>query len=99
MTRQEVLDVFADAASRRCFYCGIDEASYVRLRIPTPGGVGLRLGLDRVDSSASYTRDNVVVCCLVCNRVKSSTFSHEEMQSIGRAINANWVTRGLNAVL
>src|SRR5678815_4920208 len=55
MTRQEVLDVFADAASRRCFYCGIDEASYVRLRIPTPGGVGLRLGLDRVDSSASYT--------------------------------------------
>ena len=99
MELDEVLEVFGASGSRRCFYCGIDEASYVSLRIPTPGGIGLRLGLDRIDSAAPYVAGNVVICCLVCNRIKSSTFTHDEMLAIGRAINESWRARGLDAVL
>ena len=90
--------VFGSADLRRCFYCGISEPAYVSLRIPTPsGGPGLRLGLDRKDSDAPYREGNVVVCCLVCNRVKSSTFTHEEMIHLGRLIRDVWVARGLDA--
>jgi hypothetical protein len=98
MTREELLDAFGDAKLRRCYYCGISEPAYVSLEIPTPSGrPGLRLGLDRVDTSAPYTADNVVVCCLVCNRLKSSTFSHEEMIRLGRQVNQVWRARGLDA--
>lgn len=100
MTRKELLRAFGASATRRCFYCGISEAAYIGLRIPTPSGKpGLRLGLDRIDSAASYTPGNVVICCLVCNRVKSSTFSHREMVRLGRAIHESWVDRGLDARL
>ena len=57
----------------------------------------MRLGLDRIDSSGPYTVSNVVVCCLVCNRIKSSIFSHDEMRRIGRAIGEIWTARGLHA--
>lgn len=100
MTRGEVLAVFGSATDRRCFYCGIAEADYVGLLIPTPSGrPGLRLGLDRVDSHESYTSGNVVVCCLVCNRLKSSTFTHAEMVELGRAVNSILRARGLDATL
>jgi hypothetical protein len=37
-----------------CYYCGRDDA----------------LGIDRVDSTGGYTQDNVVSCCVTCNRAK-----------------------------
>jgi hypothetical protein len=95
-----MLEAFGAAASRRCYYCGISEAAYVELRVVTPSGKpGLRLGIDRTDSSAAYRAGNVVVCCLVCNRIKSSLFSHGEMQELGRTINMLWQARGIDAVL
>lgn len=98
MSREEVLSVFGSAKARRCNYCGISEAAYVSLAIPTPSGKpGLRLGLDRRNTTGSYTVDNVVICCLVCNRIKSSTFSHNEMLKLGRTVCAIWQTRGIDA--
>lgn len=41
---------------QRCFYCG-DEV--------------VTTGLDRVDSSKGYTRENIVRCCELCNRAKN----------------------------
>lgn len=37
------------------------------------------VGLDRKDSEAGYTPDNVVPCCGTCNGIKSDKLSHEEM--------------------
>jgi hypothetical protein len=100
LTRDELLAVFTTAAERRCFYCGISEAAYVSLLVPTPSGKpGLRLGLDRVDTGRPYVDGNVVVCCLVCNRLKSSTFAHTEMVEVGRTVNSIWRQRGLDADL
>lgn len=30
------------------------------------------IGLDRVDSSIGYTKNNVVPCCIICNRMKNN---------------------------
>jgi hypothetical protein len=100
MDRDDVIAVFGSSDERRCYYCGISEASYVGLGVPTPSGKpGLRLGLDRKDSSAPYRADNVVVCCLVCNRLKSATFNHDEMLALGKQVMLIWQERGLDAEL
>lgn len=39
-----------------CFYCGTTRE---------------KRGLDRVDNDHGYTKDNVVACCVRCNRMKS----------------------------
>lgn len=36
-----------------------------------------RLGLDRIDNNKGYTRDNVVPCCIKCNRAKY-TYTEQE---------------------
>lgn len=49
-----------------CFYCGSKPRNFDRT-----SGVYYS-GIDRVDSSCGYTFDNVVPCCIVCNRAKSN---------------------------
>jgi hypothetical protein len=98
MTREEMLDAFGASGHRRCYYCGISEPAYVRLAVKTPSGKpGLRLGLDRKDTALPYRAGNVVVCCLVCNRLKSSTFTHDEMVELGQSVMQIWRRRGLDA--
>jgi hypothetical protein len=100
MTREEILEAFGSTAQRRCYYCGISEPAYVSLAVKTQSGKpGLRLGLDRKDTAAPYRSGNVVVCCLVCNRLKSSTFTHAEMLELGRCVMRIWRGRGLDAAL
>lgn len=53
------LEEFADLLTKPCVYCG-------ELR-DSPYGYGV----DRIDSSGSYTLDNIVPCCGVCNQMKS----------------------------
>jgi hypothetical protein len=38
-----------------CFYCGEENAN----------------GIDRVDSTKHYTKENCVPCCFICNRMKN----------------------------
>lgn len=35
--------------------------------------------LDRKDNSLGYTKENCVVCCSLCNKIKSNNLSYEEM--------------------
>lgn len=51
-------DVEALLAANCCSYCGGN--------LPEVG-----LGLDRIDSSKGYTKDNVSPCCTKCNIMKS----------------------------
>ncbi len=55
-----------DLMRSACFYCGqlpYKEHGSNRARI-------LRNGIDRLDNSKDYVSDNVVSCCLICNRAK-----------------------------
>lgn len=44
--------------------------------------------LDRKDNTVGYTKENCVVCCGECNRIKSDLYSYEEMVEIGKALSA-----------
>ena len=43
-------------------------------------------GLDRKNANRGYTLDNVVPCCVTCNRIKNRYLSHEEMVAAMRAV-------------
>lgn len=42
--------------------------------------------LDRKDNSSGYSKENCVVCCTVCNKIKGSYLTHEEMLAAMKAV-------------
>ncbi len=58
-----------------CFYCGIEPSSIYKNRGYNKGIV--YNGIDRIDSSKGYIKENVVPCCWQCNCAKQS-FSVDE---------------------
>ena len=82
------------AQERTCRYCGIPEELVPLLGVLTQVGNTLsRLGLDRLDNTAPYRADNIALCCFACNKVKSNTFSPEEMRILGRGVALVWADR------
>ncbi len=59
-------ETYVVLAALPCLYCGDSTLSTGH-------------GLDRKDSSIGYLVDNVVPCCKVCNKIKCSYLSYEEM--------------------
>ena len=57
-------------AGQRCHYCGIEPSSVSHQ--PGPGADYVYNGMDRVDNSRGYTIDNVVTCCVTCNKAKNT---------------------------
>jgi len=61
------LDDFRELRSKNiCYYCQIPLSSTAP-------------GLDRLDSSKGYSKDNCVPCCLRCNTIKRDLLTPEEM--------------------
>jgi hypothetical protein len=58
--------------SSSCYYCGSSETQ--------------TLGLDRLDNGKGHNKDNVVVCCELCNTTKGHRFTVEQMKKIGEVI-------------
>lgn len=48
-------DEIKELLHKPCFYCGEENAN----------------GIDRVDSTKHYTKENCVPCCFICNRMKN----------------------------
>lgn len=44
------------------------------------------MGIDRVDNSRGYYKDNVLPCCKECNSIKGQYLSQEEMEVIAPII-------------
>jgi len=65
--------------TQECHYCGAPPAQ--GCRSPTRNGAFVYNGLDRVDNTKGYTIDNVVPCCIGCNRAKS-TMTIEEFRAL-----------------
>lgn len=40
------------------------------------------IGADRIDNNKGHEKDNIVPCCVVCNRARSNYFTVEEMKEI-----------------
>jgi hypothetical protein len=54
---------------KKCTYC--------EGNLPTCGG-----GLDRIDNSKGYTKDNVTPCCTSCNTIRGNKLTYEQMKKI-----------------
>lgn len=62
---------------KTCHYCD-------RQVVWAPRGGRGATNLDRKDGSKGYARENCVVCCGECNRIKSDEYSYDEMILIGK---------------
>lgn len=69
LTREEHLEI----VQKKCYYCGADpeikqphigKGKYVGVPVPYNG-------IDRMDSSGAYEKENCVPCCTKCNYMKS----------------------------
>jgi hypothetical protein len=50
-------ELFNELIKKDCFYCG-------------QSAIFQRNGLDRIDNTGGYIKENVVPCCFVCNQMK-----------------------------
>ena len=66
-----------------CHYCRVPPAQ--RFYEKRRRGFCLYNGLDRVDNSEGYTLENVVSCCVVCNKAKG-TMSYEDFMTYLRRV-------------
>lgn len=84
--------MFADwlqLSQQDCRYCGTEPSNNYCLRYsdngePRSGLAFVYNGLDRVDSGQGYTHDNVVPCCIHCNRAKNARSLEEFLQWVRR---------------
>lgn len=67
---------------RECHYCGAAIGWCESNRHKN----GSRYNLDEKDSTAGYTKENLVVCCLRCNKAKSNLFTYEQFLKIAAVI-------------
>lgn len=73
-------DEFDELVSSNCFYCGTPP--FLNQGNKTKSIVKRLNGLDRVDSSRGYTLDNVVPCCIHCNKAKNTMSTNEFVEWI-----------------
>lgn len=76
------LAVFATLTSSPCFYCTASPGSVMKSH--SKHSEYIYNGLDRVDSSRSYTIDNVVPCCEQCNKMKLDIPQSDFLEAIHR---------------
>jgi len=59
---------FSFLTQMNCHYCGREPKQVVKKK--SQNGAYIYTGIDRVDNTKGYTMDNVVPCCVTCNRMK-----------------------------
>jgi hypothetical protein len=63
-------DEFKSFIKQPCFYCGSEPEKLVRKDWEVRGDYLIANGVDRIDSTKGYTKDNTLPCCKFCNRAK-----------------------------
>ena len=66
---------FCEEITKPCHYCGAVKTNSIKIR----GDVNSFKynGLDRVDNTIGYIKDNCVSCCKICNRAKGALSSED----------------------
>ena len=76
---------FYGLITSNCYYCGVKPSNAGRKRYPD-----FRYsGIDRVDSSSGYTKENTVSCCKFCNLAKRDLTQNEFFEWLNRIFNHN----------
>ena len=87
-------DVFYALSQQPCHYCGKEpytsynignckgRSGYGPSEIRKQEGSFTYNGIDRIDSTRGYDLDNIVPCCLICNRAKADMDYYEFREHI-----------------
>lgn len=79
-----------DAEKKCCHYCQIP-LNKLSLLPKFNRAKNYRFSIDRKDNNLAYQKSNIVLCCMICNSVKSNILSYKEMILIGKTIiKAKW---------
>lgn len=78
---------FIELTQNNCYYCGRKPRTTIGLitgktKKRNRNGEFIYNGIDRVDSSKGYTKDNCVTCCEICNKAKRDLSQIEFLQWI-----------------
>ncbi len=75
-------DQMSELMDKPCFYCGAEPSNSL-----VQHGKQIRpyQGIDRLDNSKGYVMDNIVPCCIICNKMKKAMNETEFMSHV-RAI-------------
>jgi hypothetical protein len=90
-------DYFDKLIFQTCYYCGAEPSnSFNNYRKKNHAShlVVLYNGLDRVNSTLGYTKENVVPCCQVCNYGKRCLDKEQFLQWIKRVYLKQFVVTG-----
>lgn len=72
LTRSDVEEL----VKKNCFYCDSKPNNIKKTKNSIENGL-VYSGIDRIDNSKDYTKDNSVPCCKVCNYAKSDMSLNE----------------------
>jgi hypothetical protein len=76
---------FQEITQQDCYYCGIKPNQEVRVQ--SDSGSYFYNGIDRVDNSKGYTKENSVPCCWKCNKAKHNMTEKEFLTWISSVYN------------
>lgn len=76
--------LFRQIISLDCHYCGSRPSLGFRVR--QINGVVPYNGLDRYDNNKGYLENNVVPCCVICNRIKTNMDVNEMYEHISKML-------------
>lgn len=89
---------FDNLIFNNCYYCDSKPSVYQSdLKFNKTDEVFKRNGIDRLDSTFGYTKENCVPCCPTCNLMKM-TLSHNEFLSHINKIHSNIVNKGSTTI-
>ena len=73
---------FISLIVKECFYCGLPPSNLKKTKNYKQGL--LYSGIDRIDSSKGYTKENCVSCCENCNKAKLAMSKDEFLSWVKR---------------
>ena len=89
-------DDFFNLSKQPCFYCGLEYSREIKDRHSESQSRKLLSntvvkcnGIDRVDSSVAYTKENCVPCCKFCNTAKNTLTKDEFFNLVKRIAEHN----------
>lgn len=75
------LDEFRELTTKNCYYCRTEPLRTFEVRVGRSKDKGTRFllvnGIDRVDNSLGYLKENCVSCCETCNLAKRTLTEQE----------------------
>ena len=80
-----ILKEFIPMVKKPCYYCGLTNSSFSTDKFSDT--VVRYNGLDRIDSTKGYQKDNVVTCCKYCNMAKGTMTQQQFKEWLERAYN------------